>query len=680
MKKVLVLLVIVMNYAFAKADTASITLFQQYVSHQVAKGETVYSIAKKYGITEGEITKLNPDAKKSVYEGLVLILPASASQNTTSTEDQSVDTGDLKFKTHKVRRKETLYSISKKYGISQDVIKKYNKRLYSQVLRKGDKIKIPVNYQEVLSAQETSQDKVDPQSGMITHTVIAKETKYGIARKYGISLAELEKLNPGIKDGLKEGVTVNVPQRSFAENTIIDGDKYAFYEVQKGNTVYTLLRQFKMEADELAELNPSLENGLKEGMILKVPKGVRGSLDQNVLNNTSTSVGNPDVTISVGEKASLLDSLSDFSVKKIAILLPFGVNRMGADSSGTNESLIRDDRILRISLDLYSGMLMAAEDAKKRGISSEISTYDTGYDRKDGAATNARKVERLIQNNNFKDTNAVLGPLLGANINRVSKMLSSQDTPVISPMSSNVNEGDNIFVSRPDDNLLRGKMLAYAKENGGDKNIVIIADAKNKPALSKIKAIFPNAKVIPVRKGKNGLYLYPDDIPSQMSPDKENWVFLETNDIPLISNATTSLNAQVGSKKVILFTTNKGNAYDSDEIQHMHLRNLSFHFPSVDREYKYSSSKTFIDTYEDTYGVSPSSYAIRGYDLMYDTLLRLSYAKDLYTAAATGIETDYIENKFRYGNRNNGGFSNDAVYLMMYTEDLTLKEVPFKME
>ena len=95
----------------------------------------------------------------------------------------------------------------------------------------------------------------------------------------------------------------------------------------------------------------------------------------------------------------------------------------------------------------------------------------------------------------------------------------------------------------------------------------------------------------------------------------------------------------------------------------------------MSKEYKYSLSKEFINKYEDKYEVSPSEYAIRGYDLMYDTLLRLSYANDLYSAAKTGIETDYIESKFKYGMHPAGGFSNSAVYLLRYNKDLGLEEV-----
>ncbi len=673
MKKFLTILIILMGYAFAKANTSSTTVLQKFTSHRVASGETLSTIAKTYGLEEREITKLNPDVKEDIYEGLVIILPTSKIAKASAQEQDN-----LKFITHKVKRKEGLYGISKKYNVPQDIIKKYNTQLYSQVLRKGDKIRIPINYKQSRPQIEDNTQVVslpENSSGTKIHKVIAKETKYGIARKYGVTIDELETTNPAIKDGLKEGTIITVPQRNYAESAIIDEKKYAFYEVKKGNTIYSLLRLLKIEADELVELNPALEDGLKEGMILKVPKGTSGSL--NPSNNAGLTIDpNTQLSIDTSKKGSLLDSVTNYSTKRIAIMMPFGLKRMASDSAKVNEKLLKTDRVLRISLDMYSGMLQAVEDAKKAGLNIIVDTYDTDYNRADGASTNARKVEDIIRNNNFSDTKAVIGPLLGGNIDRVSSLLNSSRVPVLSPVSDKVEARSNVFVTRPSEEILQHKIVAFLKTNAFEKNIIIIADSKNSAAKSKLKALFPNAKEVAPRSGDDGYYLYPGDIPAKLDAEKENWVLLETNDVPLISNVTTSLNAELATKKIMLFTTNKGSAYDSDEIQHMHLSNLTFHFPSVDREYKYGLQKQFIDDYESRTGITPNSYAIRGYDLMYDTILRLSYANDLYTAAMSGIETEYVENKFRYENSYDGGFKNNAVYIMKYTKDLTLEEVP----
>ena len=112
---------------------AEIPSQETYRSHTVEKGETVYSIAQQYGVTEEAIYRLNPDAKNGISTSSVLILPAPGNELVVK-----------EFKKHKVKRKETLYSISQQYGVSVDDIKKYNKHLYASELKKGEKIQIPV--------------------------------------------------------------------------------------------------------------------------------------------------------------------------------------------------------------------------------------------------------------------------------------------------------------------------------------------------------------------------------------------------------------------------------------------------------------------------------------------------------------------------------------------------------
>ncbi|MFT5751433.1 MAG: LysM repeat protein [Flavobacteriales bacterium] len=668
MKKILLLAVVICCCAFAKACTTTTAAFQEFVSHQVKSGETVYSISKKYNVTEKQIIKLNPDAKSSIYEGLVLILPAVAKavELTNGAEQE-----EIKFKKHRVKRKETLYSISKKYGVSQEAIKRFNKQLYSETLRKGDRIQIPLNFKEITSIAtvgggitplETPKD--GPNGAM--YAVKAKETKYGVARMYGITIAQLEAMNPGMGVGLQEGTSIRVPKNAISSSAVIDTDTFEFYEVVNGDTMYSLLRRLAMKADDLVNLNPALDLGLKEGMILKIPK--------NGIGNVSI----PDAIAAVnGEGAftRLVDSISDYSTKRVIVMLPFSLKRGLGDSTMTNEKLLKSDRLLRLSLDFHTGILMAVSEAKAHGISVDLRVFDTEYARANGTATNARKIEELLASSDISGIDAVIGPVIGTNVNRAASVLRSKGIPVISPLTGTINMGSNVFQSRPSDAMLQDYMLAYLKAYGKGKNIVIIADSKNGKSKSKLKAIFPNAKEVAPRSGDKGYFLNPSDIPNQISETAENWVILETNDIPLISNVTTNLNTLSSTRKVTLFTTHKGSAYDSDDIQHMHLTNLKFHFPSIDNEAARKRSEVFREVYEDKYTISPSRFAIRGYDVMYDTLLRLAYAKDLYSAAGTGVETENIENKFYYRKTASGGFQNTAVYLMKYAENLKLEEV-----
>ena len=73
----------------------------------------------------------------------------------------------------------------------------------------------------------------------------------------------------------------------------------------------------------------------------------------------------------------------------------------------------------------------------------------------------------------------------------------------------------------------------------------------------------------------------------------------------------------------------------------------------------------------DKYGYVPNSYAVRGYDLTFDTILRLAAAESLYDAADAGYITQYVENKFKYvQDPVSAGYFNTAAYILKYGENL----------
>ena len=82
-----------------------------------------------------------------------------------------------------------------------------------------------------------------------------------------------------------------------------------------------------------------------------------------------------------------------------------------------------------------------------------------------------------------------------------------------------------------------------------------------------------------------------------------------------------------------------------------------------------------MKNYEEDYGIIPNKYAVRGFDVTYDLLLRLAMAEDLYEALELKGSTEYVENKFDYHKKMIGGYYNDAVYIIQYEEGLKLKVV-----
>ena len=618
-----------------------------YQRHIVKKGETVYSISKKFNVSEATIYQLNPDLKHVIKIGVILILPNYGEEVIIS------------IKKHRVRKRETIKSIATKYDISKDLLKKYNKDLYAREPNKGERIDIPV-FNVIALSNTTNKETLTANDTIKKHKVLPKETKYGIARKYDITIAELEVLNPNMAKNLAIGEEIIVPKKEISSNAIlVEGDdKYEFYEVLPKEGFFRLKVKFGLSQEEIIALNPYAVEGLKEGMILKIPK----------INNT--------LDVQKFEAVNLADYILNTSKKKLAVMLPFKLNRIDLDSLSVNTDLLKSDGTLRAAIDFYSGVLMAAEFAKDKGISTDITIYDT-----EGQVS---KVAQIMSSNNFKEIDAVIGPLLSKNIEKAASALQSENIPVFSPLSKfKLKEYPNLYQTIPSSELMETAMLDFIIKRLDTINIIVITGKEWTQRKGTIMTAIPSAKTIVPEEGN---YLYLEDIQIQLDTVKENWVILDSDNPILVSNVVGLLNGfpeiildeddvEIGKNNIRLFAVNKSRAFDYHDVSNVHLANLNFTYPSSNKHYDYDLMVPFLVSYKNKYGVMPNHYAIRGFDVTYDVLLRLANAITLEEASISDIKTEYIENKFQYFNTLNLGYKNQAFYIMKYNNELKLEVV-----
>ncbi|MEM6720154.1 MAG: LysM peptidoglycan-binding domain-containing protein [Bacteroidota bacterium] len=620
---------------------------QQYKNHKVSRGETVESIAEQYEITADDIIRLNPEARRGVRRNSLLIIPSK------SITEAEVD-ANVTFTNHKVRRKETLFGISKKYGVSQEDILKYNEKVAREGLKKGDRIAIPQYKEKPQKVEETAETTVEETRNEETsyeiYTVKAKETKWGIAHSYGLTIEELEEINPEIKDGLQIGQEVKLPIRS-EKPAVASVEEFVFYDVKPKQTMYSLTRKLGVTEAELLALNPALKDGLKAGMVLKLPV-------------TKTEDANLEVVDAViVDKFNFLEEANPENVSNIVIMLPFKLNEMDMDSIDQTKEKLKKDRLLGYATEFYTGSLMALDSIKKLGFSVDVKVIDNG-----GKKSSTREA---VTTNDFTDVHAVIGPILDGNVEIVASELKSDGIPVISPLTSKKVDHRNVYQTIPDKKLLEQKMLEFIKKNGQDKNVIIIADKDKAAIKATLQSILPNHKIFNPQEGN---YIKPDQILPHLREDIENWVILETDDLTLIANVTSVLNSYATSdkRKIVLLTTNKNSNYEnSGSIYNSHLANLNFHYPSIDKPS--SLDNQFVKDYKNEYGISPSRIATRGFDITFDILVRLVYDQNLAKSVRTGTETSYVENKFKYRKKLLGGFFNEGIYIVKY-DGLEIKE------
>lgn len=621
------------------------------IKHDVSKGETINEIARKYKVTPYDIYQLNPDAQSGLKPNSVLLIPNSSGKQASSPVVKTKGKGG----THEVVSKETLYSIEKKYGVSDEALKKANPFLEKDGLQIGQTLVIPSN--NAVKSIMSSQEKV------VYHEVQPKETKYSIAKQYGITIEELERKNPDVVLNLPVGYKLiikgNAPKAE--KNAVIAEPKKEIaidnstkvtastdlveYVVKPKETLFSLSKMFGLSQEELIKANPALANGVEEGMILKVPSVVSVSPE--------------------GKKtyASLAKKSNTNGRKKLVLLLPFNMSKIQDDTVNSTATRLKKDKFLNMTLDFYSGALMAIDSAKQLGLTVDVSIFDSQETK------STSNIASLIQENKLENVDAIVGPFYQANVEKTAQLLTANQVPVISPLSKDVgNSFPNLYQTIPTTATIRSAIFDFMRSKDG--NIIAVIDKKKESVR---KYIQENQKDVRFAALAENGGLSVESLKSLFVKNKTNYVVMETGNTWMIQSTMAAMLASMSMYTVQLVILEPNETLDTDEIDFQGLTKLKLTYPSMTRENESPEAKIFEKEYRKKNKVFPSAFATRGFDVTFDAMMRLSQDKS-YQETVDSVATEQVDNKFEYYKKEDGGYTNKGVYILYYDTDLTIKE------
>ncbi len=200
--------------------------------YKVQSGDTLWGIARKFGITVDELKSANNLKDNSLSIGQLLFIPKEESE-TEEGEIYIVQSGD------------TLYGIANKFNLTVDELKKLN-NLTSNNLSIGQKLIVSM-----------------PSSKTTTYTVSKGDTLYGIANKFGVSVDSIKSLNNLTSNTLSIGQVLKIPSTTE--------DNKLTYTVKKGDSLYSIARTYNTTVDEIKKLNNLTSNNLSIGQTLILP-------------------------------------------------------------------------------------------------------------------------------------------------------------------------------------------------------------------------------------------------------------------------------------------------------------------------------------------------------------------------------------------------------------------------
>jgi len=608
-------------------------------THTVAKGETITQIAKKYNTTNNVLFLLNPEAVDGVSENQIIKIPTTSSVQ------------------HQVQGKETVYGISKQYNIAIEKLYDLNPGLKENGLKIGQFLNL---VESTSKSTATVSNNNQPVKNMASTTVIVEkgETIYGIAVKNNTTVSVLYELNQGLlENGLKVGQPINIPVSGEVKREIADASKKTKPKtivVQPKQTIYNIAKTNNVSQEQLMEWNPDLKNGLKDGSTLIV-----GYSYEKVPFNDNSAPKPIENTTNTVKKGIELSLPNDGSTRDLVLLLPFNVANNNFNNPSINQS-IKEDVFLNMTLDFYSGAKMAIDVLKDKNYNLNIKFVDSKE------TNRALDVNTLKGDFDFSATDVIIGPFFQKNVDAVSEAFKNQQTIIVSPLSTEKGKPFPRQVhTMPNTEIVKKEMLEYLVSK--QERVVAITDGK-KTTSQYFSTNYPAITTLSVKSDEK---VSPTVLKSLLSDSETNYIVYDATSLTTTVELINTLKSLQKEFKIQLVSLEKLDVLESSDVEMNDLIALKYTFPSVTNDASSNKKEKFVKEYKTVYGKNPSRFATRGYDVTYDIITRMFESDEDSNIFDYGSQQ--VENKFAYINEN-GGVYNNAVYILYYDRDLTIKE------
>ncbi len=257
---------------------------KEYYLYEVQESEGFMAIGRKFGVAYQDIIELNKEeTKEGLKVGQIIRIPVVKGRNSDKEEVKNND-----FIYHKVASGETLFFISRKYGVSiNDIVK--NNPGSDEVLKLNQELKIPKITEAAyikLPKTERKSEQLEKKDTFQYHIVQPEETAFGIAGKYQISLTQLAAANPGLEtNNLTIGAQIRIPVQTEdkrAEALLseeLTDTRYVYHRIKNGETLESIAALYKIPSDVIVKSNTFGEQLPPVGYMLKIPHSYEYSVE-----------------------------------------------------------------------------------------------------------------------------------------------------------------------------------------------------------------------------------------------------------------------------------------------------------------------------------------------------------------------------------------------------------------
>jgi len=564
-----------------------------------------------------------------------------------------------RYQVHRVEKGHTLFAISKTYSISVDQILESNPNARAG-LQVGQEVLIPLGKVDKKAARSNPPEM---KGKFLEHTVEKKETLYSISKKYSVEISSIIEHNPEVAAGLQHAqvLKIYVGDVAVASPSIIapaTGDSLIQHLVEPGETLYAISKKYDVSMDSILYLNNGLIDGVKAGTYIRIPR-YTAEFRAEKLQNLK------------GQPSNLLHFASG-DAYNIALMLPFSMNIQ--DSIFRNSDPTKPIQLYTltdIAVDLYRGVLIAADSLNKLGFSAEIFVYDV--------SDNLSETRAVLAKPELKNMHLIIGPLHRTSFELVAEFGASKGINVVSPVPNQMlktSHSTSVTVHPNVDEQMRYLGQYMAKMHFTDK--ILVVDSKKLKDANYVKTFLDTYNthykygdtLSAFNINKFGL----EGLTAKLSSTQKNFIVVPSADVAFVSDFMNRLSNIKSSYNVTVVGMEKW--LDYDNIDFNYKERFKLMVPSTAfLDFRKPESVQFIKKYRKEFNTDPGQqgYAFVGYDIALYFMSELHKHGMDYTKHFSSDKYNGLNLSFNF-DQQSSGCRNRHIYILQHT-NYELKKV-----
>ena len=556
---------------------------------------------------------------------------------------------------HIVLERQTIYGITKAYGVTEEDLYAANPLLKIDGLKAGTVLYVPV----------TSEHKEAPKTETVKEKPVEKEKP---AEKAPVVTRE--------KPAVTKEKTVVVDTKP---EPVIDEDGFLVHTVKWFEDIYDVAKAYGVTAQQIMDANGLRSSRISKRQTLRIPvtDEAKASLKHVVMAEPEITEPKqadvqPDVAVvteapvfeetkpedeaeETEEPAGgIFDWLTGKGSADIALVLPFNAAGRYSESN----------------MDFYTGVLMALRDLEKEGVKTTLNVFDLQA----GVPSSFE-----LSKNDF-----VLGPITTADLTTILGVTGGQ-VPVISPLdqrAGDLAETYDGFIQAPSSAASQyAELAAWAKEDcqRGDQIILVTertSSGNTAPAVGVREALIADGTSFEgvswsVGEGRS----LPASLTARLTKSGVNRIIVASEKETFVGDIVRNIGILLGrGYKIVMYAPSRVRTFETIDGSAYHQNDLHICSPYF-ADYETDPVKSFVRTYRALYRTEPSQFAFQGYDLTrYFANLCAKYGNN-WTRALNQVTGSGIHTDFRFVKVRGKSWRNTGIRRIVYNPDYSTELV-----